>query len=209
MKEPNKKLLDEYQHRKDVIKKRLRDFRKIPESEYFYELVYCLFTPQTKAENSFKVVEQMKSMNYFQKPFSLKNLLHQKDGTYIRFHNQKEKYVIIAYNKFPEILSIIKKKITPFVKREWLVKNIIGLSFKEASHFLRNIGKNGTLAILDRHILKNLYNYKIIKKIPNTITRKIYLEIEKKFQNFSNRINININELDLLFWSMETGKILK
>jgi len=39
---------------------------------------------------------------------------------------------------------------------EWLVKNLTGLGYKEAGHFLRNIG-SGKIAILDRHILRNLH----------------------------------------------------
>lgn len=76
------------------------------------------------------------------------------------------------------------------------------------SHFLRNIGKRD-LAILDRHILKNLKNLKAIDELPKALTKKKYLEIEGKFKAFSNKIKIPIDELDLLFWSQETGEIFK
>jgi N-glycosylase/DNA lyase len=202
-------LLIEYKTRKSEIKRRLDDFISVPESEYFYELVYCLFTPQTSAENAFKVVEQIKDLKYFDKPFSLKKYLHQKDGTYIRFHNQKEKYVIALRKNYSGILNLIKLDISTFEKREMLVQNVKGLSYKEATHFLRNTGKNGDLAILDRHILKNLLQYNVIKEMPKTISKKIYFDIEIKFQEFARNLGIGINELDLLFWSIETGIILK
>ena len=89
----------------------------------------------------------------------------------------------------------------------YLVKNVKGLGLKEASHFLRNTGHEN-LAILDRHILKNLAKLNIIE-LPKTLTPKIYFEIENKFQNFSKEVNIPMDELDLLFWSMETGEIFK
>ena len=92
--------------------------------------------------------------------------------------------------------------------REWLIKNVKGIGYKEASHFLRNIGfKN--MAILDRHILKNLRSNSIIKEIPKTLTRNRYLDIEKSFISFSKKLDITIDEMDLLFWSAETGKIFK
>jgi N-glycosylase/DNA lyase len=204
-----KKLLEEYQLKKPDIEKRLMDFRNVPECDYFYELVYCLFTPQTKAQHSYKVTEEMKRLGYFQKPFPLKKLLHQKDGTYIRFHNQKEKYVILARKNFDLILSKINEELPINQKREWLIKNVLGLSLKESTHFLRNIGLNENLAILDRHILTNLLKYNVIKEIPKTLTAKIYLDIEYKFQAFSKKTGININSIDLLFWSNQTGIILK
>jgi N-glycosylase/DNA lyase len=202
-------LLNGYNEKKDEIKNRLDEFKSVPEKEYFYEMVYCLFTPQTSAENAFKVVEQIKQKDYFRKPFPLKKYMHQKDGTYIRFHNQKEKYVINLRKNYTNVFGVITSEIEPFYKRELLVENVLGLSYKEATHFLRNIGKNKNLAILDRHILKNLKNYDVLKSLPKTITKKIYFDIENKFQKFAMDIGIDINELDLLFWSMETGKILK
>ena len=93
--------------------------------------------------------------------------------------------------------------------REWLVKNVSGLGYKEATHFLRNIGRNGGLAILDRHILRNLKRYGAIRSLPTSLSRKHYLSIERRFKTFADRIGIPIDELDLLFWSMETGEIRK
>jgi N-glycosylase/DNA lyase len=201
-------LLKEYKKKKKEIKSKLKEFSDVPTDEYFYELVYCLFTPQSSAENCFKAVNKIRAKKYLQKSFPLKNILHNKDG-YIRFHNNKEKYVRNAkrdYNTIIEKLSTIKDS---FELREWLVKNIKGLSYKESTHFLRNIGKNGNLAILDRHILKNLTRVRAINEIPKTLSREKYLEIENKFQTFADHIKININELDLLFWSFGTGIILK
>jgi N-glycosylase/DNA lyase len=85
---------------------------------------------------------------------------------------------------------------------------IPGLGLKESSHFLRNIGIQG-LVILDRHILKHLKSLKIISRIPESLTPKRYFAIEKKWLKYSKEVGIPVDELDLLFWSMETGEILK
>ena len=92
--------------------------------------------------------------------------------------------------------------------REFLVKNVKGHGYKEVSHFMRNIGYKN-LSILDRHILKNLKKYKVIDEIPKSLTAKKYCEIEDKFLEFSKKINIPMDHLDLLFWSRETGEIFK
>ena len=80
--------------------------------------------------------------------------------------------------------------------------------WKESSHFLRNIGYRG-LAILDRHILKNLHRHGVISAVPQAMTRNTYLSIEHRFFRFAEHLGVSIDELDLLFWSRETGKILK
>lgn len=89
------------------------------------------------------------------------------------------------------------------------MKNVKGMGYKEASHFLRNIGFADDLAILDRHILKNLKIFGIIEEIPKSLSKKKYLEIEEKMRNLANEVNIPLSHLDLLFWSKETGEIFK
>ena len=94
--------------------------------------------------------------------------------------------------------------------REWLVENIKGYGYKEASHFLRNVGLGSDIAILDRHILKNLKRYGVIDKIPPSLgNRKIYMDIEEKMKHFSKKIKVPLEELDLLFWAQETGFVFK
>ncbi|MFH2004434.1 MAG: DNA lyase, partial [Bacteroidota bacterium] len=60
-----------------------------------------------------------------------------------------------------------------------------------------------------RHILKNLISVGVLDKSPRTLSPKIYFEIEQKFKDFSDEIIIPMDEFDLLFWSMESGEILK
>ena len=69
------------------------------------------------------------------------------------------------------------------------------------------MGKN--LAILDVHILKNLKKFRVIRKIPASMSKALYLDIEARMIRFSQRIKISLAELDLLFWSNQTGFIFK
>jgi len=108
----------------------------------------------------------------------------------------------------------LRKKLQSFEnsleRRDWLVKEkrIKGLGYKEASHFLRNIGLKG-YAILDKHILRTLAELKIIDEPKPPNTRLRYLTIENKLKNLALLSGIDFDELDLILWSMRTGEILK
>ena len=106
-------------------------------------------------------------------------------------------------NRLNQIINNISNKSL----REWLVKNIKGLGYKEASHFLRNIGFDD-YAIIDFHIVDLLVKYNIIQK-PKSLTKQKYLEIEEKLRKIAKKTNLTLAELDLYLWYMETGKILK
>ena len=196
-----------YDERKRAIRNRLKDFSTVKVSDYFYELAYCLLTPQSSAVNADKAIQLLRYEDFRFSEIDPEPLLHQKEF-YIRFHKTKSKHLLVFKEQFDEIHQHLTNGGSGIELREWLVKNVKGLGWKESSHFLRNIGHRD-LAILDRHILKNLLRLGVIKEIPATLTAKRYLDIEKKFMAFSRRINIPMDELDLLFWSMETGEILK
>lgn len=196
-------LLNEYNKRKEIIRSRLEDFKKVKGDDLFYELCFCLLTPQSKAKQCWNSVLVLKSRNFYSNDLNPVNYI---EG--VRFHNNKSKYLIEAKKLYHLILDKINNGIGGEEFREWLVENLKGYGLKEASHFLRNIGYRN-LAILDRHILKNLKKYNVIDEIPKTLTRAKYLDIEKKFKEFSQKIRIDIDELDLLFWSMETGEVFK
>jgi len=74
-------------------------------------------------------------------------------------------------NKFNFIKQNLKNN--PEATREFLVKEVKGVGYKESSHYLRNIGYRN-LAILDRHILNNLKNLNVIKEVSicRTSTKK-------------------------------------
>jgi len=199
-----------YLERKQAIRARLNEFASVPPSEYFYELAFCLLTPQSKAQHCDRVIKQLRENDFLHREFNPEAFLHQANGTYVRFHRTKAKRLIELKQRFPEILAhLLTSRQSGWELREYLVKNVKGLGYKEATHFLRNIGKNDGLAILDRHILRNLVGYGAIRELPRSLSRKKYYELEKRFLKFAEKIGIPVDELDLLFWSMETGEILK
>jgi N-glycosylase/DNA lyase len=197
-----------YELRKEAIRARLADFAEVPSQGYFYELLYCLMTPQTSAQNADKVAQILKRRSFETVAFDPEPILADRSH-YIRFHRTKAKHLVRVKQEIPDILRALADGGTPFGLREWLVKNVKGLGYKEATHFLRNIGKNGGLAILDRHILRNLKRFGAVRSIPTSLSRKNYYSIERRFKKFADRVGIPVDELDLLFWSMETGEIRK
>ena len=196
-----KEILDYYSIKRKDIESRLRDFEQ--NKDYFYEMCFCILTPQSSAKSAWRSILKLKELDFKNKDFNpsphIKN---------IRFYINKSKYLLELKNKHDFILENIKKIKDSKELREFLVKNVKGYGYKESAHFLRNIGRKN-LAILDRHILKNLKKYDVIEEIPKSLTPKKYLEIENKFLEFSKRIDIPMDHLDLLFWSKETGEIFK
>jgi N-glycosylase/DNA lyase len=197
-----------YKSRRESIHSRLAEFASTKPEDYFYELVYCLLTPQSSAVHADAVVIKLREAEFHRKNINPEPFLRRKES-YIRFHRTKARHLIQLKNQFPEIAGQLSIPQDAFALRDWLAKNVLGLGMKEASHFLRNIGRNDGLTILDRHILRNLQRFKIISSIPNPLSKNHYLSIEKRFLEFSRKINIPVDDLDLLFWSMETGEVRK
>ncbi len=98
----------------------------------------------------------------------------------------------------------------PIARRDWLARErgIKGLGYKEASHFLRNIGLRG-YAILDKHVLRSMYELAVTHTPDPPSTRARYLATEEKLREYAKQIGIDFDELDLVLWSLKTGEVLK
>ncbi|MBN2543524.1 N-glycosylase/DNA lyase [bacterium] len=199
----------------DKIITRLQDFRNTwqqgTDESIFLELVFCLLTPQSKANCCWDAVECMldKDLLYTARPERLSDELNR-----VRFKHTKARRIVEVRNKFlTKNKFSVKQRLSefddPIKMRKWLVDNIKGLGYKEASHFLRNIGFGEKLAILDRHILRNLVSFGVINEIPKSLSPSKYLEIEEKMKRFAEEINIPLAHLDILLWYKETGYIFK
>ncbi len=190
----------------DLVTKRLSEFESFKnksEDEWFSELCFCILTANAKQKTGAAIQDQIQAHGF--KTLSQDTLANLIKVNKHRFHNNKAKYIVNA-RVFSNIKSLIKDK-TELEARDFLVENIKGLGMKEASHFLRNTGGQN-LAILDRHILALLAEYKIIDK-PKTLTPQLYREIEKKFTELASTLRMSLAKLDLFLWYMKTGEVLK
>ncbi len=200
-----------YLHLKPEIERRLDDFRRIrergDEREMFAEMLFCTLTPQSKAKVCWKAVECLLDGSIYGSERKITECL-----VGVRFKYTKARRIMALRERFPEgkgIKDIMDSFEGPHAAREWVVKNIDGYGYKEASHFLRNTGYGLELAILDRHILRNLVSAGAIDVMPSSLTRRKYMEIEEKMRNFSEKTEIPMPALDLIFWYEGAGEIFK
>jgi N-glycosylase/DNA lyase len=203
-----------YDEKRDAIRTRLNEFKQIlnrSDDDVFAELCFCLLTPQSSAKTCWAAVSRLKERSLLLKGAANEIQPQLND---VRFGDSKAKYIVEARATFTKDGKLFLKSHLSifsnlFELREWMVENVKGLGYKEASHFLRNVGLGEEFAILDRHILRNLKRLEVIPEVPVSITKKRYLEIEEKLRSFSREIGIPLADLDLLFWSRETGWIFK
>src|SRR3989338_44119 len=198
-----------------LIVSRLNEFSLLGKrniNETFKELCFCIMTANFQAEKSIFIQKEIGDgfLNLSEKKLAekLKKLGH-------RFPNTRAKYICEARKFKDELtenlnkLNKHSKQCNEFKFREWLVENIKGIGYKEASHFLRNIGYTN-IAIIDFHIIDVLAKYNLIEKPKSkSLPRKKYIEIEKVLRKIGEKADLNLAELDLYLWYMETGKVLK
>lgn len=205
-----------YKEKQKDIEKRLREFKEIWEKgsneDIHAELSFCILTPQSKAVNAWKAITTLRE-NGLLFNGSAEDIVEYLN--IVRFKNNKAKYLFALREQMQnEKGEIITKDFFNSItdvkeKREWIVKNIKGMAYKEAGHFLRNVGFGKEIAILDRHILKNLVKLEVIEDVPKSLTPKLYLEIEEKMKAYCKFISIPMDSLDLLLWYKEAGEIFK
>ncbi len=206
--------------KRDEIRARLREFHNISREDdkrIFEELCFCILTANTSAEMGLRSIAEIRDILLDGSQEDICSML-KKSG--YRYPNKRAEYIVETRNRLKEDVGLgrgegrLGEKIRSFNDkdelREYFVKNVKGFGFKEASHFLRNIGVRG-YAILDKHILTCLSEYGVVERFgkKRPINKSEYLEIEEKMKQFSKKTGIDFDELDLLFWSSKTGKILK
>jgi N-glycosylase/DNA lyase len=197
------------------IEARLEEFRRLweegSEEAIFLELVFCLLTPQSRARTCWAAAEGLASKGLVLEGEACRI---QEELRGVRFGHRKSEYICEARRTFSpgeklSVKAMVGELGDPFEAREWLVRNVKGLGYKEASHFLRNTGQGEDLAILDRHVLRNLRLLGVIDDLPASLSKKVYLEIERRMRAFSVWAEIPMGHLDLLLWYREAGEVFK
>lgn len=205
----------DYRAKKPLIVKRLAEFSHAYEKgdrAIFEELCFCILTAGSSAKMGIRTIGALKDLL---RSGSLNELQQRAKAHRVRFWRLRPSYIVHTREYLDEACGRkLKKLIGSFDsrddRRDFFAKNngIKGIGYKEASHFLRNIGFPG-YAILDKHILNSLRELGVISARMRPTTRARYLAIEKKLEQFSREIGIDMDHLDLLLWSRKTGEILK
>jgi N-glycosylase/DNA lyase len=205
----------DYREKKPLIVKRIREFRTVYEQDdraIFEELCYCILTAGSSAKMGMRTVAALRDLLL---TGSLQELQQQARDSRVRFWRVRPAYIVQTREFLKEacglrLHNLLESFECRHARRDFFAKSkaIKGLGYKEASHFLRNIGFPG-YAILDKHILNSLREIGVISKRMRPTTRKGYLAIEKRMASFAAEIGIDMDHLDLLLWSRKTGEILK
>jgi N-glycosylase/DNA lyase len=211
------KLLATYAERRREIRSRLREFRTVwktaSDERLWEEMVFCIFTAGASAKMGLRSVEALRSLLQWGGHHEMSSALIAAGAH--RFPNARPGYVVVTRDYLRESFSMrLRDRLLsfrdPIARRDWLAQDrrVKGLGYKEASHFLRNIGFKG-YGILDKHIVRCLNELGVIDSGKPPTSRGRYLETETRMRQFAGETGINFDELDLLLWSMKTGEILK
>ena len=203
--------------RRKEIRKRLREFeevwRKGSDARLWEELAYCIFTAGASARMGLNSVDAVRPLLLDGDSDAMTAAL-KKTGAH-RFPVARPRYIVTTRDYFHADCGMaLRKRLRsfkdPFERRDWLAqeKQVKGLGYKEASHFLRNIGVKGH-AILDKHVMRCLAEVGVIDSAKPPSTRRKYLEVEQQLIRFARDIGVDFDELDLVLWSMKTGEVLK
>lgn len=198
---------------REELDERLSDFKRVPEmglEKVFEELCFCLLTPQSRARAADAAVRELRERGLlFRGGWREVARVLRRHG--VRFPEVKARRIVAAREHLKS--SLLSKVLEaahrdPAKARRILVENVKGLGYKEASHFLRNIGFRG-LAILDRHILRTLKELGALDEVPRSLNERTYLELEKVFLRVAEELQIPPDALDLLMWARKTGEVFK
>lgn len=209
------KVKETYSARGEEIRAKLAEFEAIwqkgSDEKLWEEMVFCFFTGGCSARMGLRSIEAVRSLLLTGDHEALMNALVGRH----RYPRARAGYIVASRDFLQEHCQMqLRKKLNSFTndleRRDWLVKEkrIKGLGYKEASHFLRNIGLKG-YAILDKHILRSLAELGFIDEPTPPNTRTKYLVIENKLKEFAQQVEIDFDEMDLVLWSLKTGEILK
>ena len=203
--------------RRKEIRGRLAEFEDVwkhgSDARLWEELVFCIFTAGASARMGLRSVEAIRSLlGEGDREQMSKALI---DAGAHRFPMARPGYVVVTRDYLREQCGMrLREQLlsfdNPIERRDWLARErrIKGLGYKEASHFLRNIGLKG-YGILDKHVLRCLADLEVVDSARPPTTRNAYLEKEEQLRRFARRVRINFEELDLVLWSMKTGEVLK
>lgn len=213
-------VIEHYRENQEEIESRLQEFEDLREASdrrLFQELSFVIFSSQSSAENAWNSAEEIGEEGLLEySEDRIADILYENE---VQFEESKASYITENRDNLsqptltdPTRSLKLRNKINPDDlegSRKWIAENIKGLSWKGASHFLRNIGYGNSFAILSQHTVTVLSELDVIKAVDPPKNKKQYMEIEEKVQKFSREIEIDIQALDLVLWSMKTGEIFK
>jgi N-glycosylase/DNA lyase len=200
---------------KPAVDARLAEFRVLgsagSDDALFREMCFCTCTPQTDAHRAFDAAEALERRGLL-RAGSAADIAAALRECGVRFHNNKAAYIAENRRKFLPGIGAALAEIPAQAgvgARNGLAAQVRGWGLKEASHFLRNTGRGSRVCILDRHILRRLAFYGVIKAVPASLAPALYCAIESRMQGFAAQIQVPPDALDLVFWYQAKGEVFR
>ncbi len=167
------------------------------------ELAFCISTANSSAKAGLFFQKSLENRKVTKLDEATLEVLLK--GAGVRFYRQKAKYIRVAMDNFDIVLRALE--LESYDARRLLTEKIKGLGYKEASHFLRNVGRDD-VAILDRHVLRWLCERGYIGDI-RALTPRAYVTIERLLSKIADEKSVSLSALDLCIWAEKTGVVLK
>jgi len=212
---------------KIFVRRRLEEFRRLGsegrthydfrpflnidfDAGLFSELCFCILTANSSASMGIRIQAEIGDEGFMNFDFEELTRRIRKHGH--RFPEQRAQRIVEVRERWEEIRKLIKRTedsrelryLLADPKSEFKIK---GFGYKEASHFLRNIGRED-VAIIDRHIYRFLTENGLFPEV-KTMTPKRYLEAEEALAGVCSELGITQAELDLYIFYIKTKKVLK
>jgi N-glycosylase/DNA lyase len=196
---------------KSMVDERIAEFLGVKEMDsdaWFEELTYCLLTAYSSARMGQLCVDALCDCGTLAGG-SLEEVAETLRCQGHRFADRRAEYIVGARRLAPGLKGIIQGFESTREARRWLVENVKGLGWKEASHFLRNVGFFD-VAIIDRHILSNMREHGLVTADGKKgLTKRRYLEYEGMLKRVAERLGMTLGKMDLYLWYRKTGQVLK
>lgn len=173
-------------------------------TDIFSESCFCILTANSSASLGIRIQKEIGIEGF--REYTYNRLFEIIRGKGHRFASQRAERIVKLRDKTEVIEGVVSMK-SGIEAREILVKEIEGYGYKEASHFLRNVGFKD-VGIVDRHIYRFLVENSLVNE-RKTLTKKAYLECEDALMNVCQDMKLSMAELDLYIFYIKTGKVLK
>ena len=200
----------------------LKEWKQRSEEDLWEELVLCILSSNLNYETAASAFVHLQKNRFLDYQYLLKDdsfqdianelcksifLPKKKDGSLrkYRFPNVRANNIVkaarVIYHENRGINYLLNSFNSEYEAREFFSRQIPGIGFKEASHFLRNIKYSSSLAIIDTHII----NFLEERDIPNNFVGKSlnvqkYLLYEKIMKEISSYYDYKLPIFDLAIW---------
>jgi len=205
-------------------KKEKTDWHNFSEEQLWYELVSCILGSRVKFEvattysthlqrldivNPWRIIVDPVEHEKNLRSELCKSIVGRRENNILRYPypNSKANYIIrtaveIYKNNNTTLRNILGNCNNEYEARELLVKNSVGIGYKQASLFLRNISYSNNLAILDSHVIRFMGMIRIIDngRVVNISNKKIYTKLENTLLEYAQSKSKPLPILDFAIW---------